>query len=376
MTGDARARAISALVASVRGEDAAPVGTGVRDEELLEICAAEGFSPLVYRRLATKADEAWPAAMRAALEREAHASAVQEALRRRELAAVIESFAAADVPVILLKGAAVAYSVHDEPADRPRADTDLLIPREKVDAARAELHRLGYQPSILCDGDLFCQFEMVKTDRFGVHHAIDCHWKISTQPVFADMVTFDELDREAVPLPRLHSLARAAGPVHAIFLACLHPAMHHRNIERLIWTYDIHLLASRLSESEFDRLAGLATAKRAGAVVACQLRRARGRFGTVVPGGALARLEGALGEPSADYLRSGRRWHNELVSSMRGLAAWPDRVRLARDVMFPDARYMLRSYGLESSVIGPALLPTLYAHRGIKGVLRVLAGKK
>jgi len=37
---------------------------------------------------------------------------------------------------------------------------------------------------------------------------------------------------------------------------------------------------------------------------------------------------------------------------------------------------MLKSYGLESSLVGTALLPTLYAHRGIKGVLKVLTGRK
>jgi len=376
MTADERARAIAALAAGLRGDDVEWRRAGATDEQLLELCASEGLGGLLYRRLEAGSNEARAMSLRRALEQEAHASTVRELLRRRELVAVLDALAAGDVRTILLKGAALAYAVYEEPADRPRADTDVLIPRDRAAAARVVLERLGYQSSILCDGDLFCQFEMVKTDAFGIHHAIDCHWKISTQPVFADMLTFDEIDEEAVALPRLHPLARAAAPFHAIFLACLHPAMHHRNVERLIWAYDVHLLASRLSGSDFDRLVELAIARRAAAVVAHELRRARNRFRSAVPDRALARLESARGEPSAEYLRADRHWHDEFLSSMRGLPAWPDRIRLARNVVFPDARYMLRSYGLESSAIGPALLPTLYAHRGIKGVFKVLARRK
>ena len=40
---------------------------------------------------------------------------------------------------------------------------------------------------------------MEKTDAFGVRHVIDVHWKISTQPVFADVLTYEEMRSRAVP---------------------------------------------------------------------------------------------------------------------------------------------------------------------------------
>ena len=51
---------------------------------------------------------------------------------------------------------------------------------------------LGYATTVHCS-DLFSQFEVQKVDRFGVQHAFDVHWSISTQPVFAGLLTYDEL---------------------------------------------------------------------------------------------------------------------------------------------------------------------------------------
>jgi hypothetical protein len=153
--------------------------------------------------------------------------------------------------------------------------------------------------------------------------------------------------------------------------------MHHRNPESLIWTYDVHLLASRLSLREFAAFADLAVARRMSAVCADQLSRARRWFGTVVPGAVMATLH-ASGhrEPSAAYLRPGRQWRDELISSIRGLPRWRDRLRLLREVALPTPTYMLTSYGLRPSSWSAALLPALYLHRLSIGGWKAVAGQK
>jgi len=44
--------------------------------------------------------------------------------------------------------------------------------------------------------------------------------------------------------------------------------MHHRRAHSLVWVYDVHLLASRLSAPQFDRFAELALEKQVAAVCA------------------------------------------------------------------------------------------------------------
>ncbi|HUR32683.1 MAG TPA: nucleotidyltransferase family protein, partial [Vicinamibacterales bacterium] len=220
-----------------------------------------------------------------------------------------------------------------------------------------------------------CQFQMIRRDGFGIDHAFDVHWKISTQAIFADLLTYDELLAEAVPVPSLGPHARAAGHLHALLLACIHPVMHHRNSERLLWLYDIHLLATRLPDGDLERFTQLAIAKHVARICRHQLSRCATRFGTPVPARLLASLEADRGvEPSEIYLRQDRRWHDELASSFKGLPRWRDRARLLREVILPGPGYLLKTYGLTRW--GFLLLPVLYSHRCLRGFFRILTGRK
>ena len=348
-------------------------------EEFLRSCTDHDVTSLIDQRLrALENDCDWPQDVREALAARTRAHAAIELLRRRELNAVLDVLAAEGIRPVILKGTALAYSLYDNPASRPRLDTDLLIRRSQVDPVRRVMARRGYGSPAYCEGELvFGQFPSIKTDQFGVAHAFDFHWKISTQAVFADLLSFDEISDDAIRLPSIGAHARAAGPLHALLLACVHPVMHHRGVESLIWTYDIHLLASGLSERNLDRFVELAVARHVSAICAHQLAAARHRFGTPISDRVVSTLGAVpLREPSAAYLRTGRRWHDELLSNVRGLPRWADRARLLREVMLPGPAYMLKAYGLPSSSLSATLLPVLYIHRLASGSWKVLAGHK
>jgi hypothetical protein len=368
--------ATDALAALLRGDDIAAATAGLAPEALLNRCIEEDLTGLVYERLTSSAPhDSWSAAIRAELSRLARAQTARELVRRREIVSVLDRLAADGVHPILLKGTALAYSVYRNPSSRPRIDTDLLIRREEVGAVRRAMTGLGYDAPPYWDGELlFCQFEMEKLDAFQVDHTFDFHWKIGTQPAFADVLTFDELMAEAVPLPALGVHARGPGTVHALLHACIHPVMHHRHAERLIWLYDIHLLASRLSRPELDRFAHLAATKKVAAATVHSLASASARFDTRIPDLVTARLTDPGAEPSATYLPPRRRWHHELVSSLHDLPRGIDRVRLIREVLFPNPRYMLNAYGFRNAY--SPLLPALYVHRILRGGWNVMVGRK
>jgi hypothetical protein len=217
---------------------------------------------------------------------------------------------------------------------------------------------------------------MQKSDRFGLVHKLDVHWKISTQPVFADVLSYAEMAATSIEVPALGQYARAPRPVHALLLACVHPAMHHRNVESLLWQFDIHLLAERLSHTEFGQFAELACLRRVSAVCAQQLDATHRRFGTRIPEAVRSSLACGDYELSAAYLRPNRRWTDDFIASLRGLQRWPERVRLLRDVAFPSPRYMRSAYDLPRSPLATLLLPLMYAHRLAAGGWKILAGEK
>ena len=345
-------------------------------DEFLALCEREEIGCLVLAQLAGRdATDDWPGEVRSELAQVAREAAAVEMVRRREIEAVLDSLHACGLRAIVIKGAALAYNAYGDPIARPRLDTDLLIDESDVTRAREALAARGYAAPPYCDA-LMSQFQMEKTDDLGVHHVFDVHWKISTQPVFADVLTYADVASRAVPVPALGCAAAALSPVDALLLACIHPAMHHQNAERILWSYDIHLLASPLTRDELRDFAERARQKQVAAICAHALRRSQAAFATSLPAEMISELEAAAAEPSVAYLASHRRWHQELASSVRALPRFSDRLKLMRGVLLPSPSYMLRAYGLRDKPLALWLLPALYVHRNARGAWRILTGKK
>jgi hypothetical protein len=275
----------ASLARLLRGEAVSFSEMVATEEAFVSGCAARDLCGLVHahvRRFAASAR--WPQAVLDGLARELRSRAAAELLRRRELAEVLDQLAAVDVSPILLKGAALAYSVYDSPVLRPRVDTDLIIPVEQVARVRRVMAARGYHEPLHCDGALlFCQFPLCRVDQFGVSHNFDVHWRISTQSHFASVLTYEELVATRVAVPRLGEHAWTAAPHHALLLACVHPVMHHHNQVRLIWLYDVHLLASQLSREGFELVVEHAIARGCGRNLLAPARVGRGNIGHTDP---------------------------------------------------------------------------------------------
>lgn len=364
------------LSPALRGEPVEWAALNVSGAALLARCDALEVSELLHHQLTRNPQFCgWPADVRAELARRAHASTARQLVRSAEIAEVLQALASNGVHPIVFKGAALSHLVYESPALRPHADTDIFVRRSDVETVRRVLTERGYTEPSMTDGELvFCQFQLLKTDRLGIEHVVDVHWRISTQSLFADVVGFDEISAESVPIRALGPSARAAGGAHALLLACLHPVMHHRNVDRLIWFYDIHLLVSRLPAADVERFAALAVEKGIAGICAHQLTVTSQRFHTRLPAAVATWPAPATPEPSTIYLRGGRRWHHELWWNVRALGHWRDRVRLLREVLLPSPRYMLDTYRIGAS--GVLLLPLLYVHRNVYGVLKILTGRK
>ena len=299
----------------------------------------------------------------------------RELVRAHEIIHVLDALAADGVFPILLKGAALGYTVYPSAAMRPRVDTDVMVRRDHIGSVRDVLLRRGYVEPAMSDGELvFGQMPMVKVDAFGVEHVFDIHWRISSQTLFANVLTYDDLDADAVAVPALGRHARTSSVVHALLLACVHPVMHHPNTDRLIWFSDIDLLARRLSDAEFRSFARVALDKQVGTICARQLTIAMDRFETPVPPDVMDMLASSPSEPAAVYLRPHRRWHHELFWNIRTLQTSRDRLQLLREILFPSARYMLDAYRVGSR--GVLILPALYLHRCAYGAFKILTGRK
>jgi hypothetical protein len=114
---------------------ATPVGSEARWMELVALARAEGVGPLLHRALCSRPSVDVPAAASEALAKtyldEVYASLLRENVRAR----LCRRLGQREIPVLLLKGAALAFTCYDDPATRPMEDLDALIPRSRVEQA-------------------------------------------------------------------------------------------------------------------------------------------------------------------------------------------------------------------------------------------------
>ena len=356
------------------GDDVAAVAA------FLDTGRYHGVLPLLdaeFRR--RNAAETWPREIRTACAAATRHRAMFELAYRIEIVRVLEALESAGAPPLLLKGAALAYSHYPSPPQRPRADTDLLIPHDRRNEVELALARLGYIRCAGVEGELISyQASWSRSDTFGATHHLDIHWRINNSQILARKLTYDELTARAAPLPALGPQARALAPVHALLFACIHRAGHtHAPLyvegiaqpdgDRLIWIYDIHLLVARASAEDLDEFAALAAAKEIKAICGEALQRTWECFATPIPAQVINALNkpGPI-EPSARYLSGGRA--RQMLGDLLALDRWSDRGSWLRELAFPSADYMRSKY----SDTGGRWLPVLYARRALSGLARLI----
>ncbi|KAB2931876.1 MAG: nucleotidyltransferase family protein, partial [Candidatus Contendobacter sp.] len=133
------------LAAVIRGAE--PGALPPDEAGLLDTARADGVLTLCHDRL--RRSPRWtqyPETLREAMTRHAYQAVAVELMRAAELRDVLAALAQAGLPVLLLKGAALAYTLYPEPHLRDRCDTDLLLPsRDEAERAWRVLQTLGYQ---------------------------------------------------------------------------------------------------------------------------------------------------------------------------------------------------------------------------------------
>ncbi len=105
---------------------------------------AHGLGPLVYTHLQA-AQITWPLPAKQALQanylRHSHANQV----RTNVLVDILTAYQAANIPVLVLKGAALAHLIYPTPALRSMRDIDILVPRSVAAQAHTLLTELGFE---------------------------------------------------------------------------------------------------------------------------------------------------------------------------------------------------------------------------------------
>jgi hypothetical protein len=293
---------------------------------------------------------------------ETRAAAVNDVARTRELVRMTSALEAASCQPIVFKGAALAFTHYRRPWLRPRLDVDVLVAERSQERASRILRSLGYERPPFVSGRLVMYQEpLVRAEPGGLEHVVDLHWRVANPQAVSRVLSHAEMVLRANTIELPGGQLRVACPADALVLACVHRAAHHQDAQDLLWLFDIHLVASRLSDEEWHAVVSAARAGRVSALCARGLTLAAGRFGTIVPGFVSAALSrGPSSEPSAVFLRAGLTPAGRLLSDLRALGVGSG-ARLLVEILAPPRAYMRATHG------EAAWLPWLYARRVAAG---------
>ena len=290
-------------------------------------------------------------------------AAARELPAARQLSVICDAARGAGIDLLLLKGAALAYTHYSKPWLRPRNDVDLFVRVADLARAEAVLVSLGYRREPEADAELWTgQRHYAKATAAASVH-VDLHWRVANPLAFAHVLTFDEVWPRSVEVPTPGPIARTLSPPDALLLACVHRVAHHRDRVSLLWLWDIHLLASGLSDDGWRHFVDVAASSRMQAVCARGLALAGEYFGTALRGGAFEAAAASTGDPAEAFLREGMRPVDVARADLAALSDWRQKLALVREHLCPPMTYMRDRY----SGCPRVLLPLAYVHRIIRG---------
>ena len=334
------------LAAVLAGAVPSTLTDGAESADALIACAIEeGVVTLVHQRLTE--DPCVSASLREVFAAAARELAVASLLREAECRRVLGVLLSAEIPVLLMKGSALAWWLYPAAYMRHCGDIDLLFPsRAKAQEAAGLMAAHGYVQQYSPDNmsyELLCRREVAS-----MHVDLDMHWRLVNVPLFAEVFDFATLYAASIPLPRLAVNARGLAPVHAFIHACIHRAVNlYLGIsDGLKWLYDLHLLGQQLTTSDWSALQQQCREHGLSGICAAGIEAAAQVFGTVVPGTVLQSLQEAGAHESLDT----GRLHDWKYMQGRNLAALPSlraRARWLWQRLFPPVGYMQELYGAD-----------------------------
>lgn len=343
---------------------------GIDWPAIVVFAKTEGVASLLFA--AIRQWSTAPASVRQQLNADYTHTAMRNTLLLHELTRILRQFAASNIDVIVLKGAALAESLYGNIALRPMVDLDLLVQPHAVQQVMALLATEGYHstaPEVHSGTQLLFENEvlMVKAARTPV--AVEVHWSLLDSPHHQQHVDATWFWNSAQTTLITGAQAQVLGPEAQLLHLCAHLQLHHRG-EGLLWRHDVAALLQQQATTldwptvceraqEFDLVIPVQTivlgvANQWGITLPPKVET---MLLAMQPSQREQQVYGWLTAIERPVLQ--RFW-----SDLRMLPSWRQRLRYALLQLFPTPAYMAERYHLRT----PLLLPLAYPYRWLLGL--------
>jgi hypothetical protein len=265
-----------------------------------------GLSPLLFwslERQGSEDSEALKSLMSPGiwnvLRNDYYSAIAQALIREQELKCLITVLEQAEASVVVLKRAALAYTVYPEAALRTMGDVDLLVHHKDVGRAQQVLQQLGYKRG-LEPSERFAPFDAEFTGEMSLYHTVgghsmvvELHWELF--PVEwsrrASALDLEALWARAVPPQVGDSSALSLAPEDMLIHVCL-----HLTVDGFSYLRGYVDIAQIVEAGKVDWSVFVECARQSRICVACYfpLRCAKRSWGVDVPSDVLSALRPGL----------------------------------------------------------------------------------
>jgi hypothetical protein len=324
-----------------------------------------------------------PASVRAQWQAQHTRTALRNTALLHQLRQAIDALDAASIPVVVLKGAALAQTIYENVALRPMRDIDLLVHRQDVPAALRQLAELGYKPAdpeVHRGTQLAYENELRLMRADATRTTIDIHWHLLDSPFYQAHPAFARFWQAVTIAPDRSGRSGAGLPVLAPVEQLLHLSAHlvlHHHGEGLLWQHDVAAFARHHADT-LDWAAVLTQAQALDLVLPLQqvlsMLVTQWQMAALRP---IAEAAAALTPSAAEREVFGRimAYHGPVAQrfwhDLRSVPTWQARTRYFLRHMFPRPSYIRAQYHLRSAWLVPLYYPVRY-YRGAVSVLTVV----
>jgi hypothetical protein len=284
-------------------------------------------------------------------------------LGSQQLTRVLSAFEHEGVPVIPLRGPALAELLYRDPGLRPFTDLDLLIHADHLPRALSLLSGLGYrhmEAGLPLTHELTWRHAASFTAEAPGEIPIDLHWGIVDYPGvgWAAGIAHQVLWDRAARVEKADGVRWELCPEDLLITLALHFAVHHA-LSGLLWQLDLALVVHRYAGTlEWDAVIERTRRWRIRGSVFFALREIRDRLEAPVPAWVLDRLRPWGLRPALyDWLRQrgmGYRERLDYLVPFLLMDGGSDTLRALASAVVPPASWLRCRYG-KASVLGAYL---------------------
>ena len=194
-------------------------------ENVIQIAGGTGVSPLVYHVLDNIVDyNVIPQSVTHKLHQVYQSNAIRNLLLYEELKRIIQAADEKSIPVIVLKGAALALSVYPNIALRTMGDIDLLVHQEHLETMDTIMRRFGYESN---RDNIWDENENYHLPKYIRHpYQIEIHWNL-VPPDISVTLDLSGIWARAQHLQIGNVTALMLAPEDLVIHLCLHVSAHH-----------------------------------------------------------------------------------------------------------------------------------------------------